>query len=290
MFMGYRSNRGGSRRSSGQRFQKSQHEKAKVRGHKHQEKGAYVKEESALTTEMLAEKTLSSLKRLGEQKFAVSPFRQYFDDWLINIEQTLSELQLNPAIKVDQEFVKESEQILAKTEQELAEIKEREKVLEPCVRELADTNHLLLKLDTDYAVNTRELAAQKNVEIQHLTQNVHNLETEVERMKVAKTSLIGGLSKKTKALKVAEMDAKLDSAKTELGKSVDSFKKDQDKLHDNYEKNKASTMEKVKDLEMKIEKLENDNSASARQSSAETLTKAVKALLARQPKPPSEST
>ncbi len=288
--MGYRSNRGGSRRSSGQRFQKSRHEKAKARVHKHQEKGAYVEEESTLSTEMLAEKTLSSLKRLGEQKFAVSPFRQYFDDWLINIKQTLSELQLNPAIRVDQEFVKESEQILAKTEQELAEIKEHEKVLEPCVRELADTNHLLLKLDTDYAVNTRELAAQKNVEIQHLTQNVHNLEAEVERMKVAKTSLIGGLSKKAKAQKIAELNAELDSAKTEMGKTVGSFKKDQERLHDNYAKSKALTMEKIKDLEGKIEKLENDNSIAARQSAAETLTRALKALVDRQPKPPSKST
>src|SRR5512136_2750574 len=133
MFMGYRSNRGGSRRSSGQRFQKSQHEKAKARVHKHQEKGAYVEEESALTTEKLAEKTLSSIKRLGEQKFAVSPFRQYFDDWLLNVKQTLSEFESNPEIAVDEGFAKQREQTLTKVERELAELKQEEKALEPCV-------------------------------------------------------------------------------------------------------------------------------------------------------------
>lgn len=281
--MGSRSNRGGSRRSSGQKFQKSRHEKAKVRVHKHQEKGIYAEEESSSTADMLGERTLGSLKRLGEQKFAVSPFRQYFDDWLVNIKLALSEFQSHPGIKVDSEFVKESEQTITKIEHDLAEIKENEKALEPCIRELADINHLLLKLDTDYTTNTREMAARRNVEIQRLSQTVQNLETEAEQMKAAKTSLIGGLSKKAKAQKITELNTKLDGAKTELEKTVDSFKKDQEKLHDKYEKSKTATMEKVRDLEEKIEKLENDNSATARQTNAEILIRAVKALLERQP-------
>jgi chromosome segregation ATPase len=287
--MGNRSYHGGSRGSSGQRFGKSQHNKAKVREHKHREKGAYVREEKPVTTEMLIEKTLNSLKRLGEQKFAVSPFRQYFDDWLINIEQTLSEFESNPAINVDQEFIKESAQILTEIERELAELKREETALEPCIRELADTNHFLLKLDTDYTTNTRETAARRNTEIQRLTQSVHNLEEELERVKATKTSIIGGLSKKAKAQKIAEANTKLESAKTELEKMAASFRKDQERLHDSYEKNKQATMKRVRELENKIEKLENDNSIAARQATSGALTRAVKALLERQPKLPSES-
>lgn len=287
--MGSHSYHGGSRRGSGQKFQKSQHEKAKSRAHKHREKGAIEGEENVLTAEMLAEKVLNSLKRLGDQKFAVSPFRQYFDDWLINIKHALSEFELNPAVCVDEEFKKESAQTLTKIESELAKVKEEETALEPCVRELADTNHLLLKLDTDYATNTRETAARRGTEVQRLTRNVHGLEEELERAKSAKTSLIGGLSKKAKAQKISEAKAKLESAKTELENAVDLFRKDQERLHDRYEKNKQATMEKVQELEKEIEKLENDKSITARRATSEALAKAVKALLERQPKSSSES-
>jgi len=287
--MGYHSSHGGSRRSSGQRFQKSEHAKAKSRAHKPREKGTYEGEENTPTAEMLAEKTLNNLNRLGEQIFAVSPFRQYFDDWLVNIKQTLSEFESNPKVSADEEFRKERDLTLAKIEIELAKMKQEETALEPCEKELADTNHLLLKLDTDYATNTRETAARRNTQIQRLTQNVHNLEAELERAKTAKTSLIGGLSKKAKAQKISEANAKLESAKTELESAVDSFKKDQESLHDRYERNKQATMEKVQKLEKEVEKLEKDNSIAARQATSGALAKAVKALLERQPKSSSES-
>ncbi len=286
--MGYYSSNRGSRKGSGQKFQKSQHEKAKARIHKHRQKGTYAEEEHSPTAETQAEKTRNNLKHLGEQKFAVSPFGQYFDDWLLNVKQTMSEFESNPEIAIDEEFAKQREQTLAKVEAELAELKQVEKALEPCVKELTDNNHLLVELDANYAAKTRETGSRRNNEIQDLTKKVQELEAKLEQAKAIKTSFIGGVSKKAKIQKVEEATSELEATKAELKKTVETFGIEQDKLHDIYEKKKHFTMDKVQKLEKEIEKLETDRSQSARQRASDALVAAVKALLKRQPKPPSE--
>lgn len=286
--MGYQSSHRGSHRGSGQKFQKSQHEKAKTRAHKHRAKGTFSEEENTAPVEMVAEKAMNNLKRLGEQKFAISPFRQYFDDWLLNVKQALSEFEADQAVSVDEEFAKEREQTLAKVENELAEMKGEEETLEPCVKELADTNHFLVGLDADYAAKTRETGTRRNAEINRLTVNVQNLEAELERVRALKTSFIGGLSKKAKAQKIEETTSKLEAAKAKLEKTIETFRLEQDKLHDGYEKKKQETIAKVQALEKEIEKLETDKSQNARHNASEALVKAVKALLERQPKQPTE--
>jgi hypothetical protein len=288
--MGYQSAHRGSPRGSGQKFQKSQHEKAKTRAHRHRAKGAFSEEENSDTAEIVVEKVVNNLKRLGEQKFAVSPFRQYFDDWLLNVKQAVSEFESSPAVIVDEEFVKERKQTLTKIEAELVKTKREEETLEPCVKELADTNHLLVKIDSDYAAKTRETATRRNSESQRLTKNVQNLEAELERVKAIKTSFIGGVSKKAKAQKIDEASMKLEAAKVRLEKAIESFKVEQEKLHDCYEKSKQTAMAKVQMLEKEIEKLETDESLNARHEASEGLAKAVNALLARQPKPSNGST
>src|SRR3990172_2166251 len=110
--MGYRS-QSGSRRS-GQKFQKSQHEKAKAKTQKQPGKSKLMQEERPIVTaQEISEKTINGLKRLGEQRFAVSPFSQYFDDWIINLKEVVSEFESNPAVSVDEAFVKERERVTA---------------------------------------------------------------------------------------------------------------------------------------------------------------------------------
>ena len=283
--MGYRS-QGGSRRGAGQRFQKSQHAKAKAKAHKHKEKATFL-EEQTVTAEEIAEKTLNSLKRLGEQKFAVSPFSQYFNDWLVNLKDVLLEFESNQCVKVDEEFVNENQRLLTKTEQELDELKREEARLNQAVRDLAESNHLLVETDADYAEKTRETGSRKNAEVQRLTLNVQNLETELEQVKAMKTSFFR-FSKKDKAKKEEETKQKLEPAKAELASALESFKTQQEKLHDGYEKKKQSIIERVQCLEKEVEKLESDSSPTIRREACEALVEAVKGLLERQPKPTSE--
>jgi hypothetical protein len=222
------------------------------------------------------------LKKLGEQKFAVSPFREYFDDWLINLKEVLSEFESNPGVKVDEGFVNERERLIAKVEQELGELKRYEAALDVAAKELAEHNHLLVQLDAEYAAQTREMGPRRNAEIQSLTLNVQNLEAELERVRAMKTSFFG-FTKKAKARKEIEALENLDSAKTTLESALQNFKMEQERLHDDYEKKKQAELEEVQRLEKEVEKLDNDASITFRRNVAEAFADAVKALLERQP-------
>jgi len=278
--MGYRS-QGSPRRSSGQKFQKSQHEKAKTKARKHREKGKTFQEEKPIASpEETAQKTINRLKKLGEQKFAVSPFSQYFDDWLINLKEALSEFVLNPAANVDETFKNELERLVAKVERELAEIKQAEGASDRSAKELADKNHLLVEIDAEYAAHTREIGPRRNSEIQNLSLKVKNLESELDRVRAMKTSIIG-FTKKARAQKETETLQKLESAKTELKSAVQEFKVEQEKLHDDYENRKQVVIGQVQRLEKEVEKTEDDLSLNARFAACEGLVEAVNMLLDR---------
>ena len=277
--MGYQS---GSRKG-GQKFQKSQHEKKKTKPHKPGGKSKLMLEEKHIATaEEITQKTLNSLKRLGEQKFAVSPFSQYFDDWLINLREVLSEFETNPSVSVDEAFVKERERIISNAEQELDELKHEEAALNQAVRDLGDKNHLLVELDAEYAAQTRDVGPKNNAEIQQVTHTVHHLEEELEEVKATKTSFFG-FTKKAKAKKEAELLGKLASAKKEVECALDKFKVEQEKLHDEYEKKKQTVIAQVQRLEKEVEKLETDGSVDVRQTASEALINAVNALFQRKP-------
>ena len=94
----------GSRRSAARQFSKSAHEK-KVKEKKQRASGKYIEEETEVSAKEVVEKTLGVLSKFGNQIFAISPFSQYFDDWLMNLRQIISEFESNPAIKVDEQFV-----------------------------------------------------------------------------------------------------------------------------------------------------------------------------------------
>jgi beta-glucosidase-like glycosyl hydrolase len=283
--MGFRSQTGTHR--SGKTFQRSRHEKSKRKTRKHRDKDKFLQEEPTVTTEEIVEKTLSSLKRLGDQKFAISPFSQYFSDWLVNVREVLSELESSQAVKVDETFVKKCEQVLTKIEREFDELKQGEAAINVAVKELSDTNHLLVEIDVEYAAKTREIGPKGNAEIQRLTLDVKNLEEELERVRQMKTSFFS-FTKKAKRQKEAETLDKLESAKTELESALRSFKVQQEKLHDEYEEKKHVTIERVQGLEKEVEKLDHDYSVDARHDACEALVEAVNALLDRQPESTNE--
>ena len=279
--MGYRSERG-QRRTSGQKFQKSQHEKAKSKARKNQDRGKHPPDYVSIAPETIVERTLNSLKRLGDQKFAVSPFSQYFDDWVVNLKRVLSEFESGHVAKVDEAYMNERQRILAKVENELAELKQKETCLDPAVRELANKNHRLVEIDAKYAARTRELGPKRNPEIQRLTLDVQSVEEELERVKGLKTSLFG-FTKKARAKKEAEVRFKLESTKTELESSVQSFKVEEEKLHDQYQKEKQAVIERAQQLEKEVETLESDLSLMVRHEACAALIHRVNALLERQP-------
>jgi DNA repair exonuclease SbcCD ATPase subunit len=262
------------------------HEKAKRKGQKHRSGDKYLLEESkAPTSEEVVEKTLVRLRSLGDQTFAFSPFSQYFDNWLLSLKSVLSEFESNPAVNVDEEFVKERSQVIADVELKIAERRHEEAVLEKATRRLAKQNNLLVQTDTEYTHATQKLASKRKREIKRLTRRVHDFEEEFEEISRMKASIFSPFARRAKSHKKAEVTRKLDAAKSELESVVKAFEVEQEKLHDEYEKRKQAVIEQVRSLEKKVGDLETDGSVEDRRVACEELVNVVKALLQRKTTP-----
>jgi hypothetical protein len=254
-----------------------------VKRQKHSAGGKYLQEERHVgSAEEVAEKTITRLNNLGNQKFALSPFSDYFDDWLMSLRAVLSEFEFSPAVSVDDQFVKERSQIFVNVERELAQRRLVEAVLGETAKALSDANHVLVQIDTEYAEKTREIGMKRSSDVERLTKNVHDLEEEIERTSQMKTSIFR-FTKKDKAQKMAEATRKLNSAKSKLELALQNFTVEQEKLHDEYEKKKETVIEQVRKLEKEIADLETDGSLDIRRAACEALGKAVRAVFQRKP-------
>ncbi|MCW4053915.1 MAG: hypothetical protein NWE84_03210 [Candidatus Bathyarchaeota archaeon] len=272
----------GSRRKTGRGRGKVHHEKAKRKGQKHRYSGKYLLEKSeAPTFEEVVEKTLGRLRNLGDQTFAFSPFSPYYEDWLLSLKSVLSEFESNPAVNVDEEFMKERSKAIVNIELKLTERRHDEAVLEKTTRMLAKQNNLLVQTDTEYTHATQKLASERKHESKRLTRRIHDLEEELEETDQAKTSFFSPFARRAKSRRIAEITRKLDLGKRELESSMKEFDIKQETLLDEYRKKKQAITEQTRSLEKKIGGLEIDNSVEDRQVACEELANAVKALLQR---------
>ena len=279
--MGYRPQTR-SPRNAGRGHQKALHEKAKARGQKHRADGKYLLEENHVpTSEEVAEKTLGRLRSLGNQTFALSPFSEYFDDWLVNLKDVLIDLESSPTISVDDQFVKERSQILSNVELELEERRRKESAHEGAITGLADNKSLLERIDEEYATKTREIEERKNSETKRLSKNVQGLKEELDRIAQMKAGIFRSVSKKARSQKEVEATQRLNAAQSELELIVQNFAAEQEKLRNEFEKRKKPVIEQIGNLQKEIENIEIDGSLEVRQAACEALVNAVNALLQR---------
>ena len=277
----------GSRRSAARQYSKSAHEK-KAKEKKQRLGGNYYQEETEISAKEVVEKNLGILSKLGNQIFALSPFSQYFDDWLVNLRQIISEFESNPSISVDEQFVKERSQVFLDVEGALAEKRLQETNLTGEEKELADNNHLLVETDKEYAEKVRELSFKRNADVQRLSTEIRELEDEVAGQEEIKIRFYKVMARRKAAEKLVQTRQALKSAKNGLEVALQSFTAEQEKLHDNYEKKKQEITERVDALHKALEKLETDTSIDARQAACNALANTINALLQRTP-PSSES-
>jgi hypothetical protein len=272
-----------SRTGASKRPAKSTREK-KAKAKKPRQGAKYLREETPQASpKEVAERTLGGVARLGSQIFALSPFSQYYDDWLVNLRQVVSEFESNTAIKVDETFQKARAQIFLDVEVALAEKKIAESNLSTEAKALADNNHKIADADKEYAEQTRELSNKRNSDIQRLTNKVRMLEDDLAAQQQVKLGFFKFKEKRLAAEKLAKTQSDLTAAKNELEVITQSFNAEQDKLHDNYEKHKQELFEISDRLHKELEKLETDTSAEARQTACNALTEAINALLQRVP-------
>jgi len=274
----------GSRRSTARQYSKSEHKK-KAKEKKERYEGKYFEEETQVSPKEAIEKTVSGLTRLGNQIFALSPFSQYFDDWLVNLRQIISEFESNPSVKVDEQFVKDRSQIFLDVEGALAEKRLQESNLTGEEKELVDNNHLLVESDKEYAEITRELSFRRNADVQRLSTKIRELEDDVASQEEIKISFYKFRARKKAADTLEQTRQALKSAKNELEVTLSSFTADQEKLHDSYEKKKQEITDRIESLHKALEKLETDTSVEPRQAACNTLANRINALLERTPQP-----
>jgi hypothetical protein len=273
----------GSRRSAGKQFSKSAHDK-KTKEKKQRSGAKYLQEETQeVSAQEVAERTLNGLGKLGNQIFALSPFSQYFDDWLVNLNQIVSEFESNPVMNVDEQFVKERAQIFLDVEGTLAENRLQESNLTAEAKALADNNHLIVEADKEYAEQTRERNNKRNVEVQRLSSKIRVLEDQLVSQQEIKISFYKFNARRKAAELLGQTTQTLKATKSELEVTLQSFAAEQEKLHDNYEKRKQELNENSDRLHKELEKLETDTSTAARQETCNLLVNSINALLERTP-------
>jgi hypothetical protein len=282
--MTYRPQSGG-RRNPGRQFSKSAHDK-KVKEKKQRASGKYVEEQPEISQKEVVEKTLWALNKLGIQIFALSPFNQYFEDWLVNLRQTISEFESNPVIEADEQFVKERSQIFLDIEASLAERKLQESNLTGEAKELVDNNHLLVETDKEYAERTRELSKKRNSDVQRLSTKIREVEEAVASQEEIKISVFKVMARRRAAEQLTKTRKELLAAKNEMEIALQSFTAEQEKLHDNYEKKKQEISERVDALHKELERLEVDTSVDVRKAASDALACAINSLIQRTPTRP----
>jgi DNA repair exonuclease SbcCD ATPase subunit len=278
-----------SRRGTGKQLSKSTHDK-KAKEKKQRSGAKYLQEETPqVSAQEVADKTLNSLSKLGNQIFALSPFSQYFDDWLVNLRQVVSEFESNPTSTVDEQFVKERAQIFLDVEGALAENRLKESDLTAEAKALADNNHLIVEADKQYAETTRERSNKRNAEVQRLSSKIRELEEQLSTQQEIKISFYKIGARRKAAQQLAQTTQNLKAAKNELEVTLQTFTAEQEKLHDNYEKRKQELNENSDRLHKELEKLETDTSTEARQAASNALTCAINELMKRTPTAPPSS-
>lgn len=279
----------GPRGNSGAKFQKSSNQK-KSRTKKPKTGAKYLNEQAPeVTLKELAEKTVASIERLGSQTFALSPFSQYYDDWLVNLRQVVTEFEASPNVKTDEAFIKERDQAFQDIQNSLAELRIKETSISEAEKTLHQVNHELGDADAEYAEKTRGLSNKRNADVQRLTTRVKALEEDLANQEKLKFGFFQFGAKKEAAKRLEQSKRDLAAAKTQLEVTLQNFNLEQDKLHDSYMARKQELSVKSDALRRELEQLEVDTSLEARKEVCARLSRAVNAFVQRLPAQPAST-
>jgi hypothetical protein len=281
--MGYQSRARSSRNfGRGRGIPRREKAKAKAKEKKHGSSDRFVSNENQVpTTEELCDRTLNTLRNLGNQRFAVSPFSEHMDRWLVNLKDVLSEFESSRSIAVDDQFVKVRTQILSNVELDLGKRRDKEASGGEAFKILSDNRILLEQIEEDYASKMKEVEERHLVKIKRLTGNVDCIKEELSRIARTKTGIFRAISKRAKAQKEAEASRRLNAAQSELTLALQSYNAEQETLRDELERRKQAIIEQIRDQEKEVDSQETDGSLETRRATCEALADAVGSFLVR---------
>lgn len=249
---------------------------------RHQLSDNYASEEKKATvSKEFVDRVLNMLHNLGNQRFGLPPFSQYFDHWLMNIRDVISEIESSPTLCVDDQFEKEISQILSNVKNNLEKIRREEISLEEAFRSLLDNRGMLKKTEEEYVNKKKEIKTRKDSQIKLLSNNVVNIKEELDHIAQMKKGFLRIISKNAKAQKEKEVTQRLNSVERELALATTNFATEEEKLQEEYEEKKKPVIEQIEDLKKETENQEIDCSQEDRRIACQGLVNAVISLLQR---------
>ena len=187
-------------------WDKPLHEKGKnTRQKRRTAGGSAVEPTPTVTVKEVWEGTLKRLHVLGNQRFGCSPFSEHFDRWLMNLADVLNEFESNPNISVDEQFVKETSQVLSTIKLQLEEKRRKEASTEADVKSLSDGKTLLEQIKREYAIVAGELKARRNAEVKRLYSSINRLRKELDEIIRVKAGFLRRVSKKEREQKEVQI-------------------------------------------------------------------------------------
>ncbi|MCL2642709.1 MAG: hypothetical protein FWD52_04275 [Candidatus Bathyarchaeota archaeon] len=277
------SSRSGSRRNAGVKVQRSDSQK-KAALRKAKGGAKYLNAQSAeLTFQDVVEKTLANIERLGNQTFALAPFSQYYDDWLINLRQIVLEFETLPDVTPDTVFIEEREQAFLDIQSALTTHRMQESAVTEAEKALYALNQELRTIETAYTEDSRTLNNKKNADTQQLTNQVKTLEEDRANQEDLKFGVFQFGAKKAATKKLEQTQQNLASTKKLLEKISQNFTTEHTQLHEKYVAKKQELATKSETLHKTIEQIEIDTSIETRKKTCTQLNNAIKELIKRLP-------
>jgi len=264
--------------------------KSKTKPGKHEAGGAYrLEEERTLTFAEIANRALNSLSRLGSQRFAVGPFYEHYDRWILSVRNVLSEFEASSAAAVDDGFKEECSRVLSEIESTLDDRRAKEASNDEAVRKvnrnLLDTRSILAQTEREYDAKMSDIAAKREHAVRPVATNLGRLRQELGRISRVRAGFLRGISKKTKAQKEAEAAQKLESTRRELAKVEQSFAAEQAKLRKDHSKKKQQILEQIATHQKELDNLEAgsnmDDAVEVRRAACDDLIASIDAFLKR---------
>lgn len=139
------------------------------------------------------------------------------------------------------------------------------------------------EIEVNYGVLNRDFESKEKSTIEDLIKNVKCLEDELVKIQQIKTlNPIKIIANDKRRVEITE---ELNAAKEKLALAVQNDAVKQEKIRDEYEKKKETTMQKMQSLEKEIEIKRIDGSLEARREATKALARAVKSLIQRNTAP-----
>ncbi|MDR2700176.1 MAG: hypothetical protein LBC12_05140 [Nitrososphaerota archaeon] len=227
-------------------------------------------------------KALVNIEQFGNQTFARAPFSQYYDNWLNDLRQVVTDFETGLNVKVDRSFTKKCEQAFLNIQTALTEQHVKESALSKVKKDLQKVNQDLEKIDADYTSKKHELHNKQNTGTQKLIPQMKTLESDMAIQEKVKFGFFQFSAKKEAAKKLEQTKQDLKAVQTQIEVVVQNFAVEQSKLHDEYIAKKQDLSAKSDTLSKEVEHLEVDTSIKARKEICTSLINAINELVKRQ--------